>query len=243
MAWEEVQIGSCRLIRGDCQEILPQLEPVDVLITDPPYGINLGRHAAVHERRLELLRKPAYRSYDDTVENLISTIIPALTLSLTCVTRGLIFCASQHIPLYPPYTMLGGIYIPMACGRNVWGFTSFVPVLLYGQAPMLQRGAYPTVLKSNVAAESVAGFPVPKPLPWMQWAVALASRPGETVLDPFIGSGTTAIACLHMGRPCIGIEIDPQYFDIACQRMTEAYRQLTLFPPVPRMQPRQEVLL
>ena len=60
-----------------------------------------------------------------------------------------------------------------------------------------------------------------------------ASLPTETVLDPFMGSGTTGIACVKMGRKFIGIEIEPKYFDIACKRIEDAYRQGDMFRPEP----------
>ena len=69
----------------------------------------------------------------------------------------------------------------------------------------------------------------------MLWLVQRASLSGETVLDPFMGSGTTGVACVKLGRKFIGIELDEGYFDIACRRIAEAYRQPDMFiePPAP----------
>lgn len=67
----------------------------------------------------------------------------------------------------------------------------------------------------------------------MQWAVNRASRFGEKILDPFMGSGTTGVACVNLGRKFIGIEIEPKYFDIACERIDKATRQGKLFDPPP----------
>ena len=63
----------------------------------------------------------------------------------------------------------------------------------------------------------------------MNWAVGLASRPGESVLDPFMGSGTTGVSCMHTGRLLVGIEIDPAYFEIACRRIEDSQRQARMF--------------
>lgn len=71
----------------------------------------------------------------------------------------------------------------------------------------------------------------------MQWCLGFLPD-AETILDPFMGSGTTLVACAKMGRKGIGIELDPEYFEIACKRVEEAYRQLDLFvePPKPAVQ-------
>jgi site-specific DNA-methyltransferase (adenine-specific) len=63
----------------------------------------------------------------------------------------------------------------------------------------------------------------------MEWLVNRASRSGETILDPFMGSGTTGVACANLGRKFIGIEIEPKYFDIACERIRAAQAQQRLF--------------
>ena len=65
--------------------------------------------------------------------------------------------------------------------------------------------------------------PTQKPLALMQWLVSAYTNPGDTVIDPFAGSGTTALACLTLGRKCIAIEREQKYFDIACQRVEQAY--------------------
>ncbi len=78
------------------------------------------------------------------------------------------------------------------------------------------------------------GHPTAKPIEWMERLVNIASLPGETILDPFMGSGTTGVACAKLGRRFIGIEIDPGYFEIACRRIDEAYRQRDLFRDAPR---------
>jgi len=66
---------------------------------------------------------------------------------------------------------------------------------------------------------------------WMEWAINRAVRAKENVLDPFMGSGTTGVAAIQLGRKFIGIELEPRYFDIACERIENAQRQATLFEP------------
>lgn len=127
-----------------------------------------------------------------------------------------------HIWEQPKADAIGGVYMPSAAGRNAWGFKNFLPVLLYGKAPDLHLGVKePTVIRSVEAAEP-NGHPCPKPVSWMRWLVRLCTRPGELVLDPFGGSGTTAVACVLEGRRCLLIEKEPAYAAIARKRVAEA---------------------
>jgi DNA methylase len=213
---------------GDCREILPTLPRAPAMITDPPYGVNIGAHKALRDNRPHLLRKGGYESYDDTPENFDAIIVPALTLALGMVERGAIFTAGSKLGKLPEPAAIGGIYTPAGTGRNAWGFTCFHAIALFGICPTLRHGARKTVLQSSEAAEP-NGHPVPKPIGWMRWLVNLASVQGETILDPFAGSGTTGVACIEMGRKFVGIEIDPGYFDIACRRIGDALKRPDMF--------------
>lgn len=231
-------IGDATLYLGDCRKILPTLGKVDAVVTDPPYGVGLGSHLAMRDRRSNhVLVKDGYESYDDTEENFCKIVAPIIQLALKISKRGLVFCASQNAWLLPRADYIGGIYIPAAQGRNKWGFSSFQHALLYGRAPALQFGAKATGISSCEAAEK-NGHPCPKPMGWMKWALNLATLQDETVLDPFMGSGTTGVACVRLGRKFIGIEIESKYFDIACRRIEEAQRQGRLFDE-PKRKPEQ----
>lgn len=224
------------LYLGDCRDVLPQLGGVDVLITDPPYGVDLGNHLASKDRRTDrVLVKDGYENYDDTPENYRSIIVPAVSsaLALTKDGRGIVFGVPPAVWDLPPPTAMGGIYLPSACGRNTWGFSSLVHALLYGRAPGLHLGCKHTAIESTETSEK-NGHPCPKPLSWMKWAVSLASMPGETILDPFMGSGTTGAAAIQLGRKFIGIEVDEKYFDIATRRISMALEQQDLFVEKPK---------
>jgi hypothetical protein len=121
---------------------------------------------------------------------------------------------------------VGGVYCPAATGRHCWGFKSFLPVLFYGKAPDLHLGSKATAITSTEVVERavVGTHPVPKPVGWMLWLVELATRYGETVCDPFMGSGTTGVACVDSGRNFVGIELDPVYFDRSRRRIGEAIK-------------------
>ena len=212
------------IYHGDCREVLsgmPAYARFDATITDPPYGVNLGNHLAAKDRRTDrVLVKDSYASYDDTRENLRSVVVPGVSLALAVTKRGAVFCAGSLIGEFPEPTAIGGVYLPSGCGRSSWGFTNLATVMFYGQAPDLERGASPTVLRSTETSEK-NGHPCPKPLGWILWLVALASRAGETVLDPFVGSGTTLVAAKQLGRKAIGIEIEERYCEIAARRLSQ----------------------
>lgn len=92
----------------------------------------------------------------------------------------------------------------------------------------------------NCVSSYVGKHPCEKPLSLMQHIIGTSTRPKQTILDPFMGSGTTLVACAKMGRKGIGIELDPDYFEIACKRVEDAYRQGDLFIEVEKNEPKQE---
>jgi DNA modification methylase len=221
------KLGPATLYLGDCRDILPTLFPVDAVVTDPPYGVGLGSTAGAGGGHG--LKIAAYESFSDSYETFIQEVVPALHAALDKANRAAVF-TGQHIHEQRKPDAIGGIYCPAANGRHCWGFKSFLPVLLYGKAPDLQNGSKATAIYSTetVNREEI-GHPVPKPIGWMKWLVNLASRQGETILDPFMGSGTTGVAAVQMGRRFIGIEREPKYFDIACKRIEDAQRQGDFF--------------
>jgi DNA modification methylase len=239
---EPVIIGNATLYLGDCREILPTLPKVDAVITDPPYGVNLGEHRGANDERTRCLVKAGYASYDDTEENFVAIVAPAIVTALALAERGIVFCADRNMWHLPRATNIGAVYLPAGCGRNSWGFASLAHCLMYGGAPDLHKGAKATAIRSGETADK-NGHPCPKPIGWMRWAIDLGSRRGETVLDPFMGSGTTGAAAVQMGRKFVGIEVDPGYFEMACRSVENALRQETLFPAGAPEQDKQEALL
>lgn len=209
-------IGDATLYLGDCLEILEYVNDVDVLITDPPYGVNFkGKNYTVTNAG----------GYDTSDNDEIGALV--VNKYLYKFKRSLIFSGTRQLFRYPEPYDIGSVFCPAGAGRGRWGFTLMNPVLFYGKAT--QYGLHtPNSLVSYAIAEK-NGHPVPKPLEWMIWAVRKASNIGETIVDPFMGSGTTGAACAELGRKFIGIEISEKYFDIACKRIERAYSQLNLF--------------
>jgi hypothetical protein len=233
-------IGEATLWLGDCRDLLDEVYgDYQVLVCDPPYGVNLGEHGGAKDgRTAHVLVKEGYEGYDDTLENFQEIVAPALIKAIDAAERSLIFCSAQGAWFLPPPATIGGVYMAAAQGRCGWGFQSLAHAFMYGSAPDLNKGAKATALRSSESAEK-NGHPCPKPIGWMEWAIDLASRVGETVLDPFMGSGTTGVACVVHHRAFIGIEREPKYFDIACRRIEQAYRQRPLFEAEPPRKPEQ----
>ncbi len=218
---DKVVIGNAELYLGDCRDILPTLPKVDAVITDPPYGVSLG--TSTDMRSGHGLSLAGYASFSDTYEDFVTEIVPAINAAIDKAARSAVF-TGPHIHEQRKPDAIGGVYCPAASGRHLWGFKSFLPVLFYGKAPDLNKGSKHTAIYSTETAAK-EDHPVVKPLGWMEWLVALASRSDDCVLDPFMGSGTTGVACMNLGRSFIGIEREPKYFDIACRRIEDAQRQ------------------
>lgn len=206
------QIGNATLYLGDCLEILPTLPKVDAVITDPPYGIGLE-----------------YGSYVDSKENL-ATLAPSVVdackalAKVVSITPGNL---NQYLYQQPTWTLCW--FNRAGAGSGPWGFSCWQPILCYGPDPYLAagKGRRPDFIEWSETAEK-SDHPCPKPTKFMQRWISRVSLDG-TVLDPFMGSGTTGVACHALNRPFIGIEIEPRYFDIACERITNAQRQERLF--------------
>jgi site-specific DNA-methyltransferase (adenine-specific) len=204
------------IYHGDARDVLPTVT-ADVLVTDPPYGVNLGSHGAANEtRRHNALAKRGYGVYEDTPENFDAVVVPIIRAALAMTVRGAVFCAGHMVWRLPPASAVGGVYLPAATGRTKWGYNSLSICLLYGTAPDLHKGAKPIAIRSTSDGDRKR-HPCAKPTEWMRWLVALATRPGEMVLDPFMGSGSTLVASKSLGRRAIGIEIEERYCEEAAE--------------------------
>ena len=231
---ECVQIGDATLYWGDCLEILPTLGKVDAVVTDPPYGIGLEKKTSDYRASKNFDNGESLRAsvvYQDEPQQIRELIGQAIPLALSLAERAAVFSGPAMIQNYPPPASIGSVFTPNGAGRTSWGFQCTHPVLFYGKDPFLQdgKGGRPNSMRDEQPNREQIDHPCPKPLPWMLWLVNRATRLGETLLDPFMGSGTTGVACANLGRKFIGIEIERKYFDIACERIAAAYAQGRLF--------------
>jgi site-specific DNA-methyltransferase (adenine-specific) len=209
------------LYHGDCRDVLPSVV-ADCFITDPPYGVGLTGRTTKHT-----WRAGAYASYEDTEENVRDICVPVVESLAARGMRGCVTPGVACLQLYPRAADVGCIWLPSGAGCTRWGFSSLIPVLYYGRDPFLERGegSRPNGMQFVGRSEDV-GHPCPKPLRVMSWLVGRVSREGETILDPFAGSGTTLVAAKNGGRKAIGIEIEEAYCEVAAKRLAQGILDL-----------------
>ena len=236
MIIKEERIGGQRLILGDCLAVMPLLGRFDAVVTDPPYGVNYeGSKTKAGKNGF------AYASFDDTPENISAICVPAVRMAVGKARSAIVTPGNANAFKYDEPRSLGVIYYPAGANSGPWGFVCSQPLFYYGKDPYLANalGRLPNSFASGETTDRTIKHPCPKPLKVVEWMVARVSLAGETILDPFMGSGTTLVACQRMGRHGTGIEIDPDYFEIACRRVEEAYRQPDLLIHYAPKQPKQ----
>jgi DNA modification methylase len=216
---EKVVIGNAELWHGDCREVLPLLMPCDLILTDPPYGI--GEAAGKNKSRSKAAIARDYG--DDKWDN---EPPPAWVIELMRAK------AKWQV-------LFGGNYysLPPATCWLVWdkenGDSDFADCELawtnLPKAVRRLRWRWAGMLQQDMANKEQREHPTQKPVPVMRWAL-LQAKDAATVCDPFMGSGTTGVACVLEGRAFTGIERERKYFDIACERISRAQAQGSLIP-------------
>jgi DNA modification methylase len=206
MMAEKVTIGNCELWHGDCREVLPLLPPCDLILTDPPYGIGINK-----SHRLATSRGHGGETWDD------KPVPQWLMLMLHDWAKDLIVWGGNYYTMGPARCFL--IWDKQNDGRDFadceMAWTNIDAVArIFRKRPMNMDGG--------------KEHPTQKPVKLMEWCIQHAPNPA-TVCDPFMGSGTTGVACAHMGLQFVGIERERKYFDIACRRIEQAYAQPRLF--------------
>lgn len=230
MSWKkEVIIGDCTLYLGDCMEVMPLLGKVDAVVTDPPYGINEA--AGKNKNRSNAAVAKDYGNSDWDKEPI----------------------SPEHVKLMREISVhqiiFGGNYFelpPTSCWL-VWdkqnGSNDFADCeLAWTNLKKAVRRVYWRWHGMIRKGDDVREHPTQKPVGVMEWCINQLPDGVETIIDPFMGSGTTGVACAKMGRKFIGIELDENYFNIACRRIEEAYQQPDLFVELLK-KPEQESLI
>lgn len=228
------------LYQGDCLEILPTLGRFDAVVTDPPYGVNYEGSVTKHGRN-----GGAYASFEDTPESIVKICVPAIRQAVAIARSAIVTPGNANAFKYDEPRSIGAIYYPSGANSGPWGFVCSQPLFYYGKDPYLAKalGRLPNAFSTTEATDRSVDHPCPKPLGQTKWMVQRVSFEGESILDPFMGSGTTGVAAVKMGRKFTGIEIEPKYFDIACKRISEALKQPDLFVEPPAPAAKQETLL
>ncbi|MFH1383536.1 MAG: DNA methyltransferase [Candidatus Omnitrophota bacterium] len=192
---------------GDCIELLRELPDasIDLILADPPYGVDLDYGGC----------------YIDTFDNwklLMNAFIPEakrvgkLVLLSTSKLEGEAFLFLNYMPLWRVCWYKGA-----SCTRSAIGFKDWETIFVYG-SPKKQTHDFFTA-HANSIREEVIGHPCPKPLEWALWLIKHFSNEGDTILDPFLGSGTTLRACRETNRNGIGFELNPAYNEVIKKRL------------------------
>jgi site-specific DNA-methyltransferase (adenine-specific) len=222
------QIGNATLYLGDAFSIMPELGDVDCIITDPPYN------AKTHKGARTTSRGQAVTLIDfDSISE--AQFIEFCGNAVTQAKRWVVMsCAWQHaaelekqgIPLVRLGVWTKKNAAPQFTGDRPGVGWEAIAILHREGKKHWNGGGHHAVWACNVEH---GGHPTQKPLPLLMDWVTKFTDPGETVLDPFMGSATTGVACLKLGRKFIGIEKRPDYFELAVKRITDAQRQSDLF--------------
>lgn len=242
---------------GDCREILPGLGKVDSVISDPPYENvmqeNFGSTSLV---RLDIKKLKSVHAIGELRFDGIDEIRDDVSRSIVeaCDGWAILFCIAEGVRAWRDSLQAAGAKYKRAM---VWMKTDPMPQF-NGQGPSVGHEMMVAVWcgkghskwnGGGRAGNFVYGknnngdHPTQKPLPLIAELVRLFSFAGEVVCDPFMGSGTTGVAAVKLGRKFSGIELDPKYFDIACKRISEALKQPDMFiaPPKPMKQEAMEL--
>lgn len=226
-------IGNCTLYLGDCREILPLLARVDLVLTDPPYGIDIAKAATVgatgrnngrHKLGARFVTEYAVSDWDKK--------------GLSAEQWAVISQVAPH------WIVWGGNHLADVLGKSAgvlaWdkkcqnGWDDTFSEIEFAWTNVMTRAKcfrhlWAGAIRASEQGANVRQHPTQKPIALMEWCLDLAPKTTLTVSDPFLGSGTTGVACANMGKTFYGIEREPKYFDIACKRIEQAYAQQRLF--------------
>lgn len=217
-------IGDAVLIQADCRDVLPTLGKVDAVVTDPPYGLGEAAGANKSRSKLAVAKDYGCSDWDD------KPIDATLLRMVRDAGRWQIIFGGNYYECPPTICWLvwdkkngandfadcelAWTNLPKAVRRIVWEWNGFI-----------RKGE----MSRKAGQWSLRNHPTEKPVGVMEWCIGHLPEPSEIILDPFMGSGTTGVAAVQMGRRFIGIEREPKYFDIACKRIEDAQRQGRLF--------------
>lgn len=215
---KEVLAEGIEVWLGDCRDVLPMIGRVDAIVTDPPYGLeynNCEWDASIPDW---------FELASSVSEKIVFTTAPTTLWS------------------YPRPDWVANWYRPASSSRTAQGgFNHWSPIAVYGPI----KFPVDCINLHAIANSYPSGFghPSPKPVELMRWLVTNVGEIGDVVLDPFMGSGTTGVAAVNLGRKFIGIEREQAYFDLARERISEALRRPDMFVATPAPLPKQEALI
>lgn len=220
---EPVIVGNATLYLGDCREILPTLPKVDAVITDPPYGIKRDKGFEGFEG-FGGFGKPIPRTrYEGEWDNERPSK-ECFDIVLAAADIAIIFGGNFFAD-----------YLPVGNHWVVWDKLNTMPT--FGDCELawtnIKRNSVKKVIieyNGLLGKEDSREHATQKPVKLMDWVIGNYIKSGQTICDPFMGSGTTGVSAMGLNCGFVGIELDEKYFDIACRRIEDAQRQQRLIP-------------
>jgi len=217
-----VVIGNATLYLGDCMDILPTLPKVDAVITDPPYGINVSTRVNFSEKQAWDAERPDLRPWLSVGRFHLFWGGQYFADKLPMSGGWLTWCKR---PIDMDFSNDNRSYAMTELAWRDWGKAKFYAQVWDGGK------------RAGAAENRDFCHPSQKPVELMGWCLRQLPADARSVVDPFMGSGTTGVAAAATGHAFIGIEREPAYFDIAVRRIEDAQRQN---PLIPHEQPKQE---
>jgi site-specific DNA-methyltransferase (adenine-specific) len=239
---KSVTIGNATLYLGDCLEIIPTLGKVDAVITDPPYSS--GAHESAKRGKRSAMT-PESVTPRDVIQGDVMGAFGFLWFLRVWFRQFLgVLHPGGHLAccidwrMYPIVSAMADAAGMKATNMLVWdkgyaglgaGFRAQHELVLLASngAPTWHSYKYGNVVQDMRVTQGE--HPHEKPQKLMSALVETCSPPGGLVLDTFMGSGSTGVACLNLGRRFIGIEVEPKHFETACERIEAAHSQGRLF--------------
>jgi len=231
-------IGDCTLYLGDSMKILPALEQVDMVCTDPPYKLTSGGGTPANGRRMSgKFNNSNYNNKGSIVQcNIKWAEFLPLLFNVLRDGHAYIMSNNRHINNMLNAAAKAGfdfhnmlVWDKGTATPNRWYMKNleFIGFFYKGKAKLINECGSKQLLKIPNILNSP--HPTEKPVELMAHLIGNSTKQGETVIDPFMGVGSTGVACVKLKRKFIGIEIDEGYFNIACERIEQASRQKDLF--------------
>lgn len=225
----EILAEGVELYCGDCREIMPTLGRFDAVVTDPPYGIGEAAGKNKSRRNIAIAKDYGVSGWDD------KTADEAVDMAISKSSKSIIF-GGNYYKLTPTPCWL--VWDKLNSGdfadcELAWtNLDKAVRRIQFRWNGMIRQNNEPR-----------GDHPTQKPIEVMRWCIGHLPKDTITIIDPFMGSGTTGVAAVSLGRKFTGIEIEPKYFDIACRRIADQLSRPQLFDEPPPPKPVQETLL
>ena len=215
-------MSDVKLILGDCLQVLPTLDAADAAVFDPPYGIGENNHRNMSRANLAAANDYGHFTWDNERAN-----PETIRMVLQMTKEQVIFGGNYYADILPP-----------SSSWIVWdkqnGHNDFADCELAWTSHRRTVRIFRYMWNGMIKAKPEKRYhPTQKPLALMKWVIENYTNPGDIVLDPYMGVGTTGLACVELGRHFVGIEIDETYFNIAQQRIAAAQRQMLLPLEIP----------